>query len=194
MKDKRHADMVNKVVNILRNNTNNILEVEQPYNYFGDRGVIDLAWALPWSGCWCIRLIEFKTEIVDLGETIRQIKKASKYYPLSNNTVNGVIIPSDNLVVQNVLVIADTEQNINKIIEYKNMLASINNFTCSVLVDDNRHLFSDKATKLGCPPLYSILHDEPYCRQVAGSIDSYLNERLNRLKQYPILQILNPLV
>ncbi len=57
-------------------------DTEVPYNHYGDRGFIDLLITTKRRGkIERKHMIEFKTEIRDLGEMLRQFKKMEKYYP-----------------------------------------------------------------------------------------------------------------
>jgi hypothetical protein len=59
-------------------------ETEVPYNYFGERGTVDFVdyWKDRNLGPYkdMVSLIELKTELIDIGETIRQVKKAKNYF------------------------------------------------------------------------------------------------------------------
>jgi len=57
-------------------------QTEVPYNHYGDRGFIDLIMTTMRQGkIERKHMIEFKTEIRDLGEMLRQYKRMRRYYP-----------------------------------------------------------------------------------------------------------------
>lgn len=71
LKDKKHAEMIQSWV---RNHPNSSYKFEVPFNYFGERGFVDLISDE-------VNLYSFKTEIVDLGETLRQFNRMKEFYP-----------------------------------------------------------------------------------------------------------------
>ena len=82
--DETHAAMAQAFVKWLRRHQAVATFCEVPYNFYGERGVVDVvallqpAPAVPWRGIAC----ELKPVIYDLGATIRQVKKAERYFQL----------------------------------------------------------------------------------------------------------------
>lgn len=117
------------------------LEMEAPFNYYGERGSVDLAvywkpktYIHHWKNLkdesknedWIYTgnkfiLYELKTEIVNLGETIRQVKKAHEFFAKSvthvgETKIDDTYSPSARehlFSVDSYLILLDTEQNID---------------------------------------------------------------------------------
>lgn len=112
-------------------------EIEAPYNYFGERGIVDLAFYHNGADWGTNRLVlrEFKTEIVDIGETIRQIKKAHKYFALANTHVGRIRIIKENLEILSILILADTPKNREDLEKYDTLLSNLRDFNCQLMDD-----------------------------------------------------------
>lgn len=83
--DEAHAGLVRSIVGWLRQVPGVRTFCEVPYNYYGERGVIDIvalapdsSFASPWRGVAC----EVKPVLRDLGATMRQVRKAESYFQL----------------------------------------------------------------------------------------------------------------
>lgn len=98
MKDELHAIMLQKFSSKLkfeedRNCNYTMFESEHPFNHYGERGFIDLLtkkecdFKPKWIHC---DFYEFKTDILDTGETIRQLKK---YFSAARRESNKGWIP-----------------------------------------------------------------------------------------------------
>lgn len=84
--DKRHAKLVEDIVKYIKeiDKSDDIvwLKTEEHYNHYGNRGSVDIAYLsnLSYSKGKFLRLYEVKPEIRNLNETIRQCKKAYKFF------------------------------------------------------------------------------------------------------------------
>lgn len=114
--DLKHAKMI-KVV-LKEYSSCHSFEVESPFNYYGERGFVDLAQleitnAIMPNGertRWQLTLWEMKTKLEDVGQTLRQIHKAKKYFLKARKSINGIKIPID-IYLQSRLVFLDTLEN-----------------------------------------------------------------------------------
>lgn len=124
-----------------------VYEIESPYNYYGERGFVDLVIGNKlhkeifsfWDSQKCesrgcspsgkkictIKFFEVKTEIRDIGETFRQLQKIKRYYLLSRNEIKGIPICDYSTKVL-ILVILDTIENLKILEEYKDVFNSLN--------------------------------------------------------------------
>jgi transcriptional regulator with XRE-family HTH domain len=76
--DRRHARMQDRVVRML-SSAGWATSVEESFNRFGERGSVDiLAWR---PDCRALLLVEIKTELVDLQETVRTIDMKARVVP-----------------------------------------------------------------------------------------------------------------
>lgn len=80
-KDEKHKNMINGFIGRFDPSKYKIFETEYKFNYYGDRGYIDLLVVdeINDSGFsrW-VNIYEFKTQILDVGDTIRQVKNYAK--------------------------------------------------------------------------------------------------------------------
>lgn len=111
MRDKKHAEMMRAYVEWYRNtykveDTHDVeVEIEVPFNWYGERGFVDLLAKrtipvyAPFVGrnpeikiigkdCF-YDICELKTRIEDLGETIRQIRRAKEFFPLARGLLKS---------------------------------------------------------------------------------------------------------
>lgn len=104
MKDQKHAEMLNAYAKWYRgtykgNGYDVELEIEVPFNHYGERGFIDLLAKriVPLRDSTrkivdidiFYDLCELKTHIDDLGETIRQVKRAKEFFPLTRGLLKS---------------------------------------------------------------------------------------------------------
>ena len=88
--DQAHVALVRAFVKWLRAKAGVLTVCEVPYNFYGERGVVDVLALVrpslgePWSGVAC----ELKPSIHDLGATMRQVKKAERYFRLPSDLVS----------------------------------------------------------------------------------------------------------
>lgn len=108
MKDQKHAEMVKSWVKpyIVAKIP---FEMEVPYNFFGERGFVDLVV----HGNHYELLYEFKTQIDDLGETIRQFKRMATFYPKCSR--------SSFKPYRSMLILLDTPENTSIFFKYCEM-------------------------------------------------------------------------
>lgn len=76
-KDEEHKNMIIGFIKNMNISDYNTFETEYKFNYYGDRGYIDLLTVSNDVNEW-IDIYEFKTAIIDVGDTIRQVKKYAK--------------------------------------------------------------------------------------------------------------------
>lgn len=76
-KDEEHKNMINGYIKIYRDMDRfELYETEYKFNYYGDRGYIDLLAVTKddYDGTKGVYVYEFKTDIVGVGDMIRQVK------------------------------------------------------------------------------------------------------------------------
>lgn len=96
MSDKKHAELLSKFMDwkkkyYKKGKTKGKKKIvkcltEVPYNYYGDRGFVDLVFRTRNEyddGMFLryITLYELKTDLDDIGRAIRQVKKQKRYFP-----------------------------------------------------------------------------------------------------------------
>lgn len=84
-------------------------ECEAPYNYYGERGSVDLV-VYRYKTLPRLFLHEVKTQLFDIGELLRQIHKLMKYFVKARKEIQGVKI-LENIGQGNFLVFSDTKEN-----------------------------------------------------------------------------------
>jgi transcriptional regulator with XRE-family HTH domain len=84
--DRRHAQLQDRVVRLL-SDAGWEVHVEESFNCFGERGSVDiLAWRLD---CRALLLVEIKTELVDLQDTVRTLDMKARVVPRVVRSVHG---------------------------------------------------------------------------------------------------------
>jgi hypothetical protein len=78
--DQKHADMIHEYMQFCKIEGRQILATEVPYNHYGERGWADLITYNPKTEELCV--IEIKPEIVNIGETTRQVQKMANTFLL----------------------------------------------------------------------------------------------------------------
>ena len=73
-KDEEHKNMIKCFIECNYSSDYKLFETEYKFNYYGDRGYIDLLTVDKNDPPW-VSIYEFKTGILDVGDTIRQVKK-----------------------------------------------------------------------------------------------------------------------
>ena len=99
-----------------------VTEIESPYNYYGDRGFVDLVvyserirptkigdYTFGGHIYANLTLWEMKTTLVDIGQTLRQIHKARLYFPKARDSVDGHYI-NRSCVVESYLLFSETKE------------------------------------------------------------------------------------
>lgn len=112
-RDQEHAELIEEFLQLEEWQNPEEYKIEEPYNYYGERGFIDLLIIM--KGTYY--LFEFKTELRDIGETIRQVKKMGKYYPKEKDLSSESI--------HSYLVVKDTEENRKRIWKHRNLFKDI---------------------------------------------------------------------
>ncbi len=83
--DKKHRELMTKFIEYIEKiplkNKNLLMEIEKPYNYYGSRGFIDVLF----SGGVSTSICEVKPVIYNLGEAIRQLRRA--HDAIKNNAI-----------------------------------------------------------------------------------------------------------
>lgn len=120
--DAAHAALVQAFVRWLRSKPWVWTNCEVPYNFYGERGVIDVLAlmrptpAAPWYGIAC----ELKPELLNLNETMRQVTKAQNYFQLPSS-----ISAFGRPILRFPLVLQATEHNYVTVTQYADVLDGI---------------------------------------------------------------------
>ncbi len=84
--DRRHAQLQDRVVRLL-SEAGWEVRVEESFNHFGERGSVDiLAWR---PDCRALLLVEIKTELVDLQDTVRTLDVKARVVPRVVSSEHG---------------------------------------------------------------------------------------------------------
>jgi transcriptional regulator with XRE-family HTH domain len=84
--DKRHAALQNAVASEL-SELGWVLRIEEPFNHFGDRGSVDILGTWPVNGA--LLIVEIKSEIDSLEETVRTLRMKSRVVPIVQRRDSG---------------------------------------------------------------------------------------------------------
>jgi hypothetical protein len=80
--DHRHASFTKSFISQKKSQGYQLVGCEVLYNHYGDRGVVDVVMSKHVSDTkeveWLI--CEMKPQLVDIGETVRQVKRAQEYF------------------------------------------------------------------------------------------------------------------
>lgn len=78
--DARHATLMQAYIKDMQAKGYTLVGVEVPYNYYGQRGFIDvvLRRTTPQGEEWLVS--EIKSTLLDIGEAIRQVNRAREYF------------------------------------------------------------------------------------------------------------------
>ena len=79
IRDEKHATIVQDFVKRFMTKKWTVVGYEIPYNYFGNRGFIDVLLKKQFQRESQFIVAEIKTEIVDVGATLRQIEKSRQF-------------------------------------------------------------------------------------------------------------------
>lgn len=120
VKDEKHADMINAYIEMHEKYSGSAIRVnfeyEVPFNYYGNRGWVDL---VQHQSNDITMLIEFKTKLLDIGETLRQYKNMKEFYPKYKPAK-----PPREYISQ--LIILDTHENREIFFKNKRLFKGIN--------------------------------------------------------------------
>jgi len=113
--DKQHAEMIRIVLEEIKHGNTRIqngwlrqLEVESPFNYYGERGFVDIVDYDRADNN--ITFWEMKTDLRNVGETLRQMHKTRDYFLKARSSINGYKIGTD-VKAMSRLVFLDTPEN-----------------------------------------------------------------------------------
>ncbi|MBU0778417.1 hypothetical protein KKF82_09185 [Patescibacteria group bacterium] len=137
MSDKAHRELMAEYIKFIQNRVKAIhgppppyedyqifqIAIEKPYNYFGQRGFIDVLFSeghFSW-GQNCI--VEIKPKLDDLGEALRQLNRAEEC--ILKNAINDFHFLNGNYI--KVLVCVSSEYNYDIIRKASSILSNVNN-------------------------------------------------------------------
>jgi len=101
MSDKKHAELINFYIEKVKARGGKYW-VEEPYNYYGTRGFVDLV--VKYSENPFLNLYEFETKLDDVGRIIRKVKANQHFFAIGNKRFQD-------FPVQCFLIVLDTEKN-----------------------------------------------------------------------------------
>ena len=116
--DRAHAILMEQYIEAMRPRFEKV-GVEVPYEHYGNRGFIDVV--LKRSGDdgrehW--KVCELKPRLTDLGETIRQVKQAQRYFELARRD----LFKTGDCTVEFPLVILATDDNLRTYMKFRRLL------------------------------------------------------------------------
>lgn len=115
--DRRHAQMQDRVVRLLSRPGWEV-RVEESFNHFGDRGSVDV---LAWRGdLQALLIVEVKTELVDLQETVRTLDMKTRVVPTVLRRARGW----QSKLVASVLVLPEAHVHRRAVAQHAALLAS----------------------------------------------------------------------
>lgn len=101
--DRRHAELQGRVVRLL-SDAGWEVSVEESFNHFGERGSVDiLAWR---PDCRALLIVEIKTELVDLQDTVRTLDMKARVVPIvvrrtkdwqADSVASVLVLPAGNV-------------------------------------------------------------------------------------------------
>jgi hypothetical protein len=134
--DKRHRELMTKYIEYIEKDfkfaKGFLIEIEKPYNFYGSRGFIDVLFSIGVSTSIC----EVKPVIFNLGEAIRQLRKAQD--AIRNNAITDFQI--NNLIYLR-LVTHLNEQNITTLKDSYPILKNIKNLIVDLYCQKTREFF-----------------------------------------------------
>lgn len=119
--DQLHASLMQQFLEAMESEYE-VVEVEAPYNHYGFRGFVDVVLrsrAKDPIPRW--RVCELKPELTDLGEAVRQVKKAQRYFCQAR----GDLLGREEYEIEFPLVLLATYENLHMCIHYFNVLRDI---------------------------------------------------------------------
>lgn len=118
MSDKKHRLLMTRfIATCLPKDT--VIDTEVPYNHYGIRGFVDIVSTKSFDKYNFHQLYELKTNLNDVGEAIRQVKKQEKWYK------TGVDLPQQDEIMS-YLVLPFTKENVEVFLENTALFKSIN--------------------------------------------------------------------
>lgn len=105
------------------------IDREVPYNFYGFKGWVDCVVILKGIPNRCpnvVFLTELKTQLLDIGETIRQVKRMNDYFLKGCTTIKGLKVSlSEQDVCHSKLIILDTQDNVNTFQKYRTLFNGV---------------------------------------------------------------------
>jgi len=144
VKDDKHAQLVQKILTLNPFQANYYNRAEFVFNFKGYRGSIDvLKWLVDSHGTAFINIYEIKPELIDIGETIRQINNYKNYLSTIKDTRLG---PHSAKIINTFLVVSFTDRNLEIIDRFKEMLY-YSGLTGIIFNDERNHKFYTKSVQ-----------------------------------------------
>ncbi len=114
--DEVHAIMMKELLTFFKKSVQDI-ESEVPYNYYGNRGSVDLVWyaTIDRINLQILRMFELESRIPRLEELIRKLKDRMEYFPPYFEQTRGLPKLGS---VELFLVLLGTEENWRVVNEY----------------------------------------------------------------------------
>lgn len=105
------------------------IDIEIPYNFYGFKGWVDLVEIIKGIPNVCknvVFLTELKTQLQDIGETIRQVKRMNDYFLKGCTIIKGLKVNlSEQDTCHSKLIILDTQDNIDIFQKYRTLFNGI---------------------------------------------------------------------
>jgi len=118
--DDKHATMVQKILNYHPFQVYYNQLAEFTFNHYNLRGSIDvLKWVIDPNGLAYFHIYEIKTELTNLGETIRQINTYVEYISKINDPRLGQF---NNKIIHSSLVVLLTDRNVELVNRFRDKL------------------------------------------------------------------------
>ena len=114
--DEVHAIMMKELLTFFKTDVQEF-ESEVPYNYYGNRGSVDLVWyhTIERARLQVLTMFELESRILRLEELIRKLKDRMEYFPSQFEQARGLPKLGS---VQLFLILFSTQENWNVVSEY----------------------------------------------------------------------------
>ncbi|MFB3789397.1 MAG: hypothetical protein ACE15F_23805 [bacterium] len=124
VRDQKHASFLSRFIQAKIKDGYHLAGCEVPFNHFGDRGVIDVVLRcddpLVHKAVWWI--CEIKPALYDIGDTIRQVRRAEQYFCQARPDMNK---PGWENEYRFVLVIDAQMENFQDMDKYRDLFQGI---------------------------------------------------------------------
>ena len=134
IKDYKHATLMKKFITDQQNDGFQFIGCEVFYNYFGARGVVDVLLRKDDGGTktstWLV--CELKPALYDIGETIRQVRRAKEYFCKARPEYTNVGWTN---IYKFVLILEASAYNYEQVKEFRELFSDI----------EIQHYHSDKS-------------------------------------------------
>lgn len=124
--DWAHATLMEAYVAKAKQEGYELLGVEIPWSYYGNRGVLDAALRSRElvDGKRVVVLAEFKTQILDVGRCIRQVQLVRKYF--MRGAESGAFFKKDEQSeIRCPLIVMATVENVKQAVKYHHLFRDI---------------------------------------------------------------------